>query len=105
MGAVPFVMLSRDGGENSLGQSTFIMAMINTYLSGVGEYGAFLDPLQAPVQPPNAWFIWILFIFMTLVIQVMMLNLIIGIIGQTYNRVLACDEAALYWMRTDMTNE
>ena len=96
MFAVPFALISIGAGNNMYADNKFLRASESVYLAGIGEYGTFLDGFAAD---PNAWFSRPLFLLMTLVIQTMMLNLIIGIISETYNRVIVRDEEALYCLR------
>ena len=96
MFSIPFALLSKGAGDNMYADKEFLRSSESVYLAGIGEYGTFMDGFETD---PNAWFTRPLFLLTTMVIQVMMLNLIIGIIGATYERVISRDEEALYCLR------
>ena len=62
-------------------------SLVNVYLSGMGEYGNFLEAAER-MSSFEKWFFQAYFVLMTAVIQIVMLNLIIGITGMTFENVV-----------------
>jgi hypothetical protein len=66
-----------------------ISTWMYTYLTGLGEFGT--DDFGSH---PNANILWIYFILCTILIQIVLLNLLIAIMGDTFDRVQEMKEEA-----------
>jgi hypothetical protein len=73
--------------------------MFQSYLAAIGQIDTFLDDTY------TSFVSLIMFIIMTLVVPVTMLNLIIAIIGNTYNKVHETELQTLYKVRAEMCVE
>jgi hypothetical protein len=114
----PFVMLSRgngnkyfDGQEWEVGQveeplafATFYTPYVNMYEAAIGEYG-FTEDFDSDPSALNRMTAWGIFIIMTFIVQVIMMNLIIGIVGKSYENVYDNAEPWIYKVRADMSNK
>ena len=56
-------------------------AMIHAYLTGLGEFG------KDNYSTENAATMWIMFIFATLIVQLIFMNLLIAIMGESFGRI------------------
>jgi len=63
------------------------------YLMSLGDFTAGFDSEFGDVVPGYVWF---LFILSTLFIMIIMLNLLIAIISEAFNRIYAVSEEAAY---------
>jgi hypothetical protein len=103
---IPFMMFNQQqNGERDyiFGQEIPKLSMMfpafNTiYMSSIGEYG-FTEPFNEDPSGFSKWICWVLFVISTVLIQLIMLNLIIAIIGATYEEVLEELEASIYLSR------
>ena len=74
-------------------ENSFISAVLNQYLIALGEFG--FDTYALGTE--NSTLVWILFIFCTLFSQILILNMLIAIMGDTFDRVTEKrKEAALF---------
>ena len=74
-----------DEGEElfeSVFDNKFVSALINQYLLALGEFGT--DNFSAG---SNSWIIWLLFIGATFLSQITILNMLIAIMGDTFDSV------------------
>ena len=60
----------------------FVNAIINTYLLGLGEFS--IDDFK---ENTNERTIWLIFLFSTFIIMIVFLNMIIAIMGNSYDKV------------------
>ena len=58
---------------------SFFDSIFNQYLIGLGEFDLDNYKLER-----HDWFVWVLFIFMTFLTQIVFLNMLIAIMGDTY---------------------
>lgn len=72
--------------------------MQDMYMSSIGEYG-FIEAFDEDENNVSKVICYVLFILSTVAIQLIMLNLIIAIISETYEDVLEEVEAAVYLTR------
>ena len=70
------------GGEFENGA---LDAMLNQYLLALGEFGT--DNFSAATGK-NAGIVWVLFLFATFLTQITVLNMLIAIMGDTFDAVL-----------------
>jgi hypothetical protein len=74
------------------------------YQAAIGEY-AFAADFNSDESKLNSAMAWVIFILMTFIVQVIMMNLIIGIVGKSYEKVYNDVEPWIYMTRSDMTNK
>ena len=58
-----------------------IDALIHSYLTGLGEFG------KDNYSMENAWTVWVMFILATLIVQLVFMNLLIAIMGDSFSRI------------------
>ena len=73
---------------------------INQYLLGLGEFSS-IDAYEGE----NATFTWIMFLMATFIIQITFLNMLIAIMGDTFDRVVERKQASARREKLDILNE
>jgi hypothetical protein len=56
-------------------------ALIHSYLTGLGEFG------KDNYSMENSWTVWVMFILATLIVQLVFMNLLIAIMGDSFSRI------------------
>lgn len=66
--------------------NNFLMALIYSYKTGLGDFST--DDYKGD----SAWLIWLVFLLSTILIQIILLNLLIAIMGDTFDKVMELGE-------------
>lgn len=84
---IPLVMLNTEAGENSVVEGIFpfwlINSIINQYLLALGEFST----LENFAEQPHAGLCYVFFVLATFFTMLTMLNMLIAIMGDTFERV------------------
>ena len=75
----------------------FTDAAFSSYLIGLGEFG-----IEEWAKHPSGWLIWVYFILATFFTQIMFFNMLIAIMGSTYEKVTADKEKASLLERVNL---
>ena len=68
----------------------YIFGLIYAYKIALGDFDT------GKFGSSNVWIVWILFLLSTVIVLVVMLNLLIAIVGDTFERVLGYTQNAQY---------
>ena len=79
----------------------FMSALLNTYLTSLGEFG--FDNYSR--ETPNSYVAWTLFIFVTLFSQITILNMLIAIMADTFDRVFENKQAAILKLKVETMSD
>lgn len=77
------IALSKDADPSELPYYTYRLSVLYVFLTAVGEYG--VDNYSLGVEEEN--YLWALFILTVFFLSIVLLNMLIAIMGQSYERV------------------
>ena len=102
---IPLVMLNTEAGEDAVVEGLFpfwlINSIINQYLLALGEFST----LENFAEQPHAGFCYIFFVLATFFTMVTMLNMLIAIMGDTFERVTENKELNSIKTRLNIVSE
>ena len=80
--------------------NSFIDSIFNQYLIGLGQF-----KLENYELGRKDWFIWIMFIFMTFLTQIVFLNMLIAIMGNTYAKETETKDQSALKAQVDLISD
>lgn len=94
-----FLRISEKSGDNAFIKN-YADAFVYAFRLGVGD--AFSDPFNDSIQPVV---LWIYFVLTLLIVNIVMLNLLIAIISEAFNKITENAEQAMYQERARIIAE
>ncbi|CAI2381450.1 unnamed protein product [Moneuplotes crassus] len=94
-----FYILGRNSEEDNLAGDNFIDAFIFSYKMGLGDF------ITDDFGTRDEEFLWIFFLLDTLIILIVLLNLVIAIMGDTFDRVQETQENSMLQELSNMIRE
>lgn len=77
-----FVLLHPPYGDVTVSQSSILRSLVQMWSSVMGDFETTIYD-----DAPDAWLLWMLFVLFTFIVIVVMLNLLIALMGDSYERV------------------
>jgi hypothetical protein len=116
--AVPFMLLTRkddhtDDNFDHLENWEWWKPYLTLYLGTIGEYGFAMDHFEVENEETgeimqdklNITVSWLFFLVFAFISQIIMLNLIVGIVSAVYEEAKANEVSTLYAVRCSLTSD
>ena len=100
----------QDSFGNELYDETFpsfayVSAILNQYLVALGDWDTEKYEISGNHSSSNSYLVWILFIFTTVFSQIIIFNILIAIMGDTYDSVFANMEKAKLKLKIEVMSD
>ena len=100
----------QDSFGNELYEETFpsfgyVSAILNQYLVALGDWDTENYAISTSRSPTNSYLVWLLFVFTTVFSQIIMFNILIAIMGDTYDSVFANMEKAKLKLKIEVMSD
>jgi len=83
----------------------YVSAILNQYLVALGDWDTENYKFSANHSSANSYLVWILFIFTTVFSQIIIFNILIAIMGDTYDAVFANMEKAKLKLKIEVMSD